>query len=256
MTFCFDDPESSRNHYYSMTTPAGLRVSTRHVDTDYHTTFWMDVNATWLTYPRNDMTLDSKPELFRFAIYRSTTDLNFKVFNQNVTDCSLALSAFRYTNAHVNGTAFAFEHIRQIELDEHGFSYDVPYDPIHIAESQIHRTPILSISTIDLMALDNFFRSGKFMTEWVNGNYANRNVGLSAALNGGDVNLTARFESMARSMADYVRSGPDQMLARGERIEVEAFVSIRWHFMAVPIAIEVAALFFTILTMIVNRRST
>lgn len=92
------------------------------------------------------------------------------------------------------------------------------------------------------------------VTEWVEGNFANTNLGVAAALIG-DVDLGARFNKMATAMTDYLRYGPNTQSAHGEVIQSEAFVSIRWWYFVVPVVTEALAILFAILTIFSNRQS-
>lgn len=57
------------------------------------------------------------------------------------------------------------------------------------------------------------------------------------------------------SMTDYLRNGPNGMLAREDQIESKIFVLIRWHWLIGPVAIELAGLILTVLTIVGNRRN-
>ncbi|GFF56132.1 hypothetical protein IFM58399_10243 [Aspergillus lentulus] len=70
--------------------------------------------------------------------------------------------------------------------------------------------------------LENFLVSSTIVTQWVEGNFEKKNLGLAAALSG-DVNFDERFKKMAGSMTDYLRYGPNAEAAHGERIESQPF---------------------------------
>ncbi|EFZ04468.2 hypothetical protein MAA_01542 [Metarhizium robertsii ARSEF 23] len=94
----------------NMTTPSGLGISTRYVETDLTTTYCMNVSSRWES---DDELRTRLPEIARFALYRSTSDGNFNAWDVNITDCSLSLAAYEYTNARANGSAFSFEQTRE-----------------------------------------------------------------------------------------------------------------------------------------------
>lgn len=243
-----------------MTTPGGVDVATRFYFTDLATTYYMNVAST--LYSANPGLPDTFPEIARFAIYRSTPDSNFIVSNINITECSLFLAAYEYTGAQANGSDFSVQK-REVDLG--------PKNPWTITgnESQgilqqantnetttssgIH-VPALEISFPSLVALVNFLQSTTMVTEWVEGNFANMNLGVAAALMG-DVDLGARFNKMATAMTNYLRYGPNTQSAHGEEIQSEAFVFIRWWYFVVPVVTEGLAILFAILSIFSNRRS-
>ncbi|OWT42861.1 hypothetical protein VFPPC_17946 [Pochonia chlamydosporia 170] len=56
-------------------------------------------------------------------------------------------------------------------------------------------------------------------------------------------------------MTDYLRSGPNAILAHGTSWKSVPFVSIGWLYLVGPIAIELAALLFAVMTINTNRSS-
>lgn len=201
------------------------------------------------------------------AVYRATantTQFYFDGFDVNITDCALHVAAYEYSNAQANGSSFSFESIRQVDLsvsdhddcdgggggDDRGcWTWQVMSNG-----SRTENSPTLRFSVIDMMALGELFLSDTFKSKWIEGQDKNPNPGLSTVL-GGDVDLPRAFQGMAMSMTDYLRNGPNGMLARGDRVESRIFVSIRWHWLIGPAAIELAGLFLTALTIVSNRRN-
>ncbi|KAF5517237.1 hypothetical protein CGCA056_v011191 [Colletotrichum aenigma] len=239
-----------------MTTTGNISLSTQHVFTDSGTSY--QVNVSLLTNPRLFDLPDTFPEFARFALYRATPNYNFKPVNDNITECSLSLAAYKYTDAQSNGTSFAFQNAQKIDLggrESWGVSGTFYEDQLFTNESTADHLPKFTLSWADFKALQNFFESGSIITEWVDGNYENKELGVSAAL-AGDVDVGKRFEQMAVSMTDYLRSGPNMQLALGERIDNVPFVSIRWWFFVDPAAIEAFALLFAVLTIFSNRKNS
>jgi hypothetical protein len=105
-----------------------------------------------------------------------------------------------------------------------------------------------------LRALNNFFTSDTFVTELIEGNFRYSNPGAATPVIG-DVDLPARFDSLATAMTDYLRYGPNMQTAYGDRVESVPFVSIRWGYFVVPIVTEGLAILFAILSIFNNRRS-
>ncbi|PLN76120.1 hypothetical protein BDW42DRAFT_26799 [Aspergillus taichungensis] len=244
----------------NMTTPSGLRVRTRTVDTDSATTYYM--NATSLLSTRTNSELpDTFPEITRFAIYRSTEDLNFRVHDENITDCSLYITAYKYWDAKANGSDFSIAK-REIKFDSQNpwsfanRSEENYFDNIRTEEfmSGNDHIPALEISYTTLSAVEVFFESTSVASEWIAGNFVNDNIGVSAALFG-NVDINDRFDRMAIAMTDHLRYGPNKQTAPGEVVHRESFVSIRWGYFVVPIVIEGLAILFAILSVFSNRQS-
>ncbi|KFY08723.1 hypothetical protein V492_05970 [Pseudogymnoascus sp. VKM F-4246] len=245
-------------HACNLTTPAGIDLTIRHADTDWATEYVMNVSSLvdtsrlglWDTYPKTTL----------FAIYRSTPDSNsFLMENVNITDCSLSITAYEYTDATANGSDFS---ARRHEVDfgvKNPWTIMIERDRsghIYTNESTVGSThiPALGMTYRSLLALENFLQSTALATEWVAGNFDNKNLGVAAALTG-DVDLSDRFDKMATAMTDYLRYGENTQTAHGEMVRSEAFVSIRWEYFVVPMVTEGLAILFAILSIFSNRRS-
>ncbi|KAF4926617.1 hypothetical protein CGCVW01_v002850 [Colletotrichum viniferum] len=203
------------------------------------------------------------PEISRFGIYQATPDINFNQSNVNITECSLSLAAYKYAGARSEGTSFGVTKTEMIELS--GNRTSPPSERGYIFKGmtftkgpEASDLPPFYMSTYELGALRQFFMSEAIVTKWVAGYRAdlgNKVSGLSASALGGDVDIGKRFEKMAISMTDYLRSGPNSKSAVGDRVDQIPHVSIRWWFFAGPAAIEALALLFAVLTIISNRKN-
>ncbi|KAL6228829.1 hypothetical protein BDW75DRAFT_246283 [Aspergillus navahoensis] len=241
-----------------MTTPGGLVLPTRHLFTEYGTSYSM--NATSMLSSFGKPLPDTFPEITRFAVYRSTPDHNFQPENINITDCSLSLTAYEYIDAKANGSDFSFGKTQEVNFGDGNpwkFTTDdglSGYLYTNKSHGDTNSVPALEISYVDIISLENFFTSATIVTEWVDGNYANENLGLAAALTG-DVDIGKRFKGMAASMTSYLHNGPNAQFALGEQVESVPFISIRWAYYIAPAITEAIAILFAVLTMISNRRS-
>ncbi|KAK2616349.1 hypothetical protein QQS21_000783 [Conoideocrella luteorostrata] len=68
-------------------------------------------------------------------------------------------------------------------------------------ESKIERIPAQYMSSYSLKSLQTFIESTLIVSEWVDGDWQNQNLGVSAALLG-DVNVSDRFDNLALSMTN------------------------------------------------------
>ncbi|KAF4947529.1 hypothetical protein FSARC_13947 [Fusarium sarcochroum] len=255
------EEEKDQSITCNMTTPGGIILTTHHLSTDYSTTFRLNATSAMDDGISMDDSLHDLPVFVKIAVYRSTLDQKgFDATNINVTECSLSLAAFRYSDAWANGTQFTFEHAEEIDLPHHYWDSHDPgeapdFEKVYrVNASKTENLPEFNIRRLDVKNLQFFLRSGAFVTEWRDGNWKNMEYGVSAALMG-DVDLPDRFDKMATSMTDYLRNGPNRKLATGERIEVITWVSMRWAWLIGPCIIEASALLFTLFTILSNRRS-
>ncbi|KAJ5378344.1 uncharacterized protein N7496_005753 [Penicillium cataractarum] len=168
--------------------------------------------------------------------------------------------AYEYKGASANGSQISFGIIREVNFGTiNPWKYTIEdglsgYLYTNKSESDTISIPAFEISYVNIISLGNFFTSPTIVTEWVDGNFANQNLGLAAALIG-DVDISERFEGMAASMTDYLRNGPNVQFAQGERVVIVPFVSIRWAYYIAPVITEVMAMLFAVLTILSNRRS-
>lgn len=247
----------------NMTTPGGIDLATRAYYTDLATAYYMNTSSLLMGRSATNLP-DTFPEITRFAIYRSTPDYNFRIHDINITDCSLSITAYEYTNAKSNGSDFSFANRREVDfgvkdpwmLDDYKAGTDMMYRSMYTNESRsgdIH-IPALGLNYASLAALENIFKSTTIVSEWVEGNFANTNLGVAAALSG-DVDIGDRFNKMATAMTIYLRYGPNTQTAHGEIDQSEPFVSIRWGYFVVPIVTEGFAILFAVLSILSNRQS-
>jgi hypothetical protein len=238
-------------HWCNVTTPGGIQIPIQSQDTNWFTSF--------RSVATDDVTF---PAITKFATYRisnfSPDDIE-KTATQHmdeasVMDCSLSAAVFQYQNASSNGSRFAIED--PIELI-------VPVDfgsLANISAAQSFHTfnltdlEVLSIGVADVEILQSFFMSKMFSSEWVAGGKSNIDYGISPALMG-DVDLVARFTSMAKSMTDYMRTAPARKIMKGNSIQTVVFVKVGWYWLIGPAAMEIAALSLAVITMSSNYRS-
>ncbi|KAM0428470.1 hypothetical protein ACHAPT_006830 [Fusarium lateritium] len=237
----------------NMTTPGGLHISTRHADTDMQTNLYMNTTSSGKGASADtSLVPEGFPEIARFAIYRSTSSDNFDALNINITDCTLTLTAYEYSNAKANGSTFYFEKTREVGFGSKSWSLR---DRSLLVLNETKDMPEFAMSALDLKALQTFLHSTHIVTEWVDGSFKNTNLGLTAALTG-DVDLPGKFDQMALSMTDYLRAGPNSIPARGMKVEAVQYIKIRWVWLIGPVAIEALVVVFAIGTMFINRRSS
>lgn len=257
---CKGDEDSLRQ--CNMTTPGGVSIASRAMFTEYATAYYMNTTSL-VDIPSNKETLpDTWPEITRFAIYRSTPDYNFRMRDINITDCSLSIAAYEYTDAKANGSDFSFTSRREVDFGMknpwtlQGRTDDTAFQRIYTNESTKGgiQIPALEIDYPNIQTLETYLMSATIVSEFVEGDFTNTNLGVAAALYG-DVDIGDRFDGMATTMTDYLRYGPNTKSARGEVVQSEPFVFIRWWYFLLPVITEGIAIIFAILSIFSNRKS-
>ena len=240
-----DFPKHLETIKCNMTTPGGITLSTQHTYPFLLTSFRSNTSV----IDSDDWT---SPDLMRIAIYRTDKDNVYMPSNINITECTISYAAYEYTNARANGSEFSFGKIKTMDL-EWAETDNKEYSRRFFSTDSKDDLPELYSWWVDELALTEFFLSGTFQLECLEGNEGNFKHGLSAVL-GGQTNLSRAFDNMATSMTDYIRSGPNMELASGSRIDTEIFVSVRWYWLIGPGLIELASLLFAVATIVSNDR--
>lgn len=189
--------------------------------------------------------------LARFAIYRTGRDDAYSPLGIDITECTLSYAAYEYTEARANGSVFFFNNTQAVDLE---WNKTRKFEMQRLVSSPTKAgIPEMYVDWGAEMAMKDFLKSPTFQLEFVEGENGNIRHGLGAAL-GGKVNISHAFDNMARSMTDYVRSGPNMQLATGVRIDTEIFVAVRWYWLIGPGLVELASLLFAVATIVGNTR--
>ncbi|CEN60796.1 hypothetical protein ASPCAL03229 [Aspergillus calidoustus] len=241
-----------------MTTPGGIGLATHMWRTSYATSYVMNVTSGILAEPERDF-----PEIAKFAVYRSSPDLNYEQRFINVTECSLSLTAYQLQNATASGsTGLSFGRVTEVNFGvenpwHEGSEGDVGSQIRYTNASTVYHLDIPSfvIGSAEVIALSNFLTSPIIVSEFIEG-HSNMDVnrGLAPFITG-NVDVAERFERMSTAMTDRVRNGPNAQLALGERIDSVQYVRIRWVYLIGPTAIEVVALMLAVITIYRSRES-
>lgn len=143
---------------------------------------------------------------FNIAVYRSSINATGDVgdvWNENITECTLSITAYYYSGAYAQGNKFQFASDEEVEI---------PTDLWHVGanggDNMFNNSQELGIiwtngSTTgfpqlimgygDVTSLQAYFRSDMILTEWRDGGgWPNTNYGISPALIG-DADLPRLF---------------------------------------------------------------
>jgi hypothetical protein len=246
----------------NVTTPGGTSISIRSQDTNWYTSFRLVANET------NIGALDA----IEFAIYRISSNSQFDIMKSmdehlsaaRVTDCSLSIAAFRFAGAASNGSTFKFLNEERVKLDPFSRREDGTFGPIDGNRSatgalygnqtamlyNLEDGTTLSVGLAAMEILRTFFASKTISSEYVfGGGRRNADYGVSLALMG-DVDLGDRFNSMAASMTNHLRSVQDHDILFGNNVQTNLFVNVRWYWLSGPAVLELASLLLAIMTII------
>ena len=170
------------------------------------------------------------------------------IIGEEIVGCSLRLAAYRYSNTSATGTNFTVGSLVPIPLENGTIRNDkwltFHQDPL----------PALVINQYDLQAIINFFTSDVFTGNITVSSHEGANSGVRSPFLTGDI--AAKFDAMAQSMTDYIRSGPSSQLAFGSRITSVVFVRVDWRWLALPLFEALAAVVLLLWTMIRSHRAT
>ncbi|QKX64367.1 uncharacterized protein TRUGW13939_11541 [Talaromyces rugulosus] len=245
---CGKDATNTAATLCNMTTPGGVQLSKQDVETDSVTSFQVH-SVSHLEDVKFEDVGTAQINFLTLAVYMSSFNGNYEALGENITECTLSLAGFEYSNITAQGSSFSLGNPRQIDLHQ-GSARVVTNDSdaLGLTGSDIvfetSGVPALTISWQDWMALSNFFTSSSFQANYVSGNARTQTTpGAGQALDGADVPNT--FKAMTSSMTDYVRNGPNMQLAQGQRVNPVIYVTVLWEWLILPLFLEVAALLFT-----------
>ncbi|KAK4213829.1 hypothetical protein QBC37DRAFT_285129 [Rhypophila decipiens] len=176
-----------------------------------------------------------------------------------VTECELSLAAWKYSNISATGSDFTFGRMERIPLQNGTYLahdlistgkdyYEIRFDTEEVPGGLFIRDTDFGMLA-DFLSREPF--TGSIGTSWSRYQWG---PGIRSGLLGG--NVPAVFENMARSMTDYIRSGPGSSLAYGSRVDSVVFVQVDWLWLILPVVSVVAAtvlLGFTVLVSAIRR---
>ncbi|KAM7214604.1 hypothetical protein V8F06_010003 [Rhypophila decipiens] len=176
-----------------------------------------------------------------------------------VTECELSLAAWKYSNISATGSDFTFGRMEKIPLQNGTYLahdlistgkdyYEIRFDTEEVPGGLFIRDTDFGMLA-DFLSREPF--TGSMGTSWSRYQWG---PGIRSGLLGG--NVPAVFENMARSMTDYIRSGPGSSLAYGSRVDSVVFVQVDWLWLILPVVSVVAAtvlLGFTVLVSAIRR---
>ncbi|KAI3319376.1 hypothetical protein HD806DRAFT_291932 [Xylariaceae sp. AK1471] len=246
------------------TTPGGVFFSTEYVPTDSSTALRVAVNDTFFPTVKKGGNQSIAADFLKAAVFQASNNVQESSFNDpdiipaNITDCSLSLSLYEYSEINANGSQLQYHSTSQ-KLKPGWYHADNPFAPAIITFNQSESGPIdppVAINSFDLANAILFFESSAFTSHIITGNNLDQTeIGNGAAFLNKDV--PGVFGALAKSMTDYVRSlskGPNVQPVHGARVEQVVFVQVRWEWLILPLFEELAAVVFVVWVIVYNSR--
>lgn len=254
----------------NMTTPGGVHLAGRVAFTSYQTMAGVAAVGTMgesdpnkhhgipLTEP--DSFLSS--EMMRFGVMvskasygdTSVTDEEEYIAGLEITECSLNLTAYIYSNISASGNNLTIGDHRMVPLDPGQFKQRILNGSDADQTLVFNQTglPALVVRTLDIGALMQFFTSDSFSGYIYDGEEpAAPPKGIGNVFREHPVQQV--FDNMALSMTDHLRSSASATNAQGLAIKSVVFVRVRWIWLILPFAVEIASGLLLVLSIIMNR---
>jgi hypothetical protein len=257
------NPSDNKSKFCNMTTPSNITLYTRLVATQIQTVLYVSSaslyqkNSFWtLMGPGGDTAFQGpfSPDILRTAQYNTTAievQMNAK---EEVLECTTSLVAYKYSNVASSGNQLVIGKKEKIRL--------LPGTGMLTNESTLSLLfnatglPGFRIGSYQLLAVSEFLQLALFNQSVEYGDEAETRVGVNVPLAQPDGGLVNMLERAAQRMTDRVATGPNMQIALGQTLTNEIFVHVTWHWLVLPIAIEVAAGVLLIITMWRTRSST
>lgn len=175
---------------------------------------------------------------------------------RNVQECELSLVAYRLSDISATGNNFSLGMLEKIPLTNGTYikSQDNGQEPNNRDQIRfsVPNSPDMFVRAPDFAALADYLSREPFTGE-IDSMLQRSNPGIRSGL----LNREPKdvFAAMAKSMTDYIRSGPGSLLAYGSRVDEVVFVQIQWAWLALPLFAVLATVGLLAATVLASRRA-
>ncbi|GAP93337.1 hypothetical protein SAMD00023353_11900030 [Rosellinia necatrix] len=263
-----DDYETELTHRCVMTTPGNVTIRTQIVPTMSQTVQYVSSNTHgyWNVSDLDDFYTggwrsdhrELRSDFLNVAQYQAEDRWGSAsgYYMSNVTECTVSLTAWDLSGVSAQGSSFSARR-EKIPLsatgtiDEAREKDRAPFFSVFFTSDN---APEMSISLRDWMSITAFMIAELSEIETVVGELSTEVVGKISPLQSRDTtgDITEWLDRVVGSMTDKVRSGLMRQLAYGSSQEQIVFVSIKWVWLALPLATELAALIVCIGTILLS----
>jgi hypothetical protein len=249
---CAPSANNSGGQNCTFTTPGGIRLQAFIVPTSSQT--MIQVNSTGTRFVNDDRQPISPRDFVRIGVFRAPETFNAggrEIAGQEIVECNLSLTAWRYSNLRANGTAFE-QTVEQVPLLQNATRA--------VNNSIIFNEPGLpqfNMSRADWNAITQFFTSNQFQGTINAGDprALNLNFGIGV-LPLYKANIAGTFTNMTRAMTDQLRTTkPGMQIAFGLTDKAVAFIRVRWEYLILPVLIALCGALLLLIMVVTNRRS-
>jgi hypothetical protein len=238
------DPDRSLQNC-RMTTPRGVNIDTVFIPTVYETV--SALNATIFEGPSQNQRTDIvvEPEIATYAFYKNRVDgMMATPEKEAVWECSLNLTAYKYSNVTSTSNAFEIGHTERIPLESGFGNRNTGF--LTFNQSGI---PELSVIARDLGALKGFFQSTLFTGKSIQGESRPApQLGCNPAFmtnNASDITT-----KLAKSMTDALQRSRGSQEFTGSYKQAVTYVRVRWVYLILLGVLEAAGTLLLIGTII------
>jgi hypothetical protein len=239
----------ARSETCRMKTPGGLTFNSTIVFTEFQTSVIVGTDSLYEKAQSKfgeTKIREVAPEFMRIAVWRGISVFNTDrhIIGEEVTECTLRLAPWRYSNiSSTNGNFAAQTEI----LPAANWMWDTSG---RFMSLKLDGLPELAIDAPDLAAISDFFKNEPFTGNITLGNLDGAQYGIRASLY--QANITNTMDRVAKAMTDYIRSGPYSQRAVGTTVENVTTVKIQWYWVILPLFVEILAVLLLVLTMLLN----
>jgi hypothetical protein len=245
---CESDNALGRNCRY--TTPGGITFNT----TRYHGSARF-VSSVLKVVSRGQSQSNST-EIAKIAVWRSTKP-NTDISIGNITECSFSWVAHIYDAVSVLENKFKIGTKSVVSLESQpGLKQVGPQMFVYFKAAQGSTLDVnFTVNVANLITAQDYLTNTIFNASLMEpvgpGGGENWGMAQSVLYNG---NVTKIAESIALSMSDYIRNGPNSTEAHGIAHHDETFIHVQWAWLILPISLVLASIVLLVGSIILNRQ--
>ncbi|KAK2603172.1 hypothetical protein N8I77_009650 [Diaporthe amygdali] len=242
----------------TMTTPGNVTFSTAIIPTTWSTV--LVIKAMSLISDGSSPPYEPSPRslasFVRLAAFRQPSDYRARSDGalEQTLECDISLVAYKYSNASSIANNFTFGSVEKVQLEAGYLLSPNSYNPTILFNTT--GLPEFRITTLDLIALRDYFTSDSFSGTLVDGEEVPAfSQGITAAIRSPKKNISSLLDSMALSMTDQLRTSPNATIAPGLTAKSVLLVRIQWAWLVLPFFVVLASAAFLIAEMAESGRT-
>ena len=257
------NPASGFSVICNMTTPSNITLGQRYIATMSQTILGISSRTLYpqgyfwsFSEAQDPVTKLYPPQFLKAAQYKTTPVVDNKLQPEEVIECTASLVGLKYSDVTATGNQITIGKTEVFQLKQ-GLPREL-YGSSYQTTMSFNGTnlPPFNIGSVLLVSLSEFLHLQLFNQSVELGDEAATQVGVNVPLSQADGGLPAVLKRVLQRMTDRVATGPNMQVANGETLGLEIFVHVSWYWLALPVAIELVATIFLILTIWNTREAT